>query len=343
MSESTAGLPAEWAPQVGVMLTWPHEDSAWRAQLGAIERVLVRIAAEVARREAVVICCRNAALGRRVRGLLRAAEVELARVHLHAVPSADIWTRDHGPITVVRSGWPQLLDFTSEVDDEVSGRLHALGAFDAAPMTRVGVALAGGSVETDGAGTLLITRPCLVAAAARGGVSEAELCDRLGALFGVDRVLQLGEGLLEGDDTAGPIDMVARFTSVTTICYQSCDDPADPRWTSLQAMAAELAALRRRSGEPYRLVPLPWPRARCSLGGQRLPLSYANFLILNNAVLVPTYDDPADARAIASLTRCFPGREVLGIDCRAVVEQQGSLHGLTMQLPLPLSLGPDTA
>jgi agmatine deiminase len=341
MSESAAHLPAEWAPQVGVLLTWPHEDSGWGAQLGAIEAVMVRIAAEVAGREAVVIGCRDGALGRRVRGLLRAAEVDLARVHLHAVPSANIWARDHGPITLVRSGWPLLLDFESEADDAISRGLHALGAFDAAPMTRVDLALAGGSVETDGEGTLLITRRCLLAAATRGGLAEAELCDRLGALFGRERVLQVGD--LEDDDAAGVIDMMARFVNVTTIAYQGCDDPGDPRWASLQRMAAELAALRSRGGAPYRLVPLPWPRARVSAQGRPLPLSYANFLILNNAVLVPTYDDPADAQAIAALTRCFPGRAVVGIDCLAVVERGRSLHGLTMQLPLPLSLGPDTA
>lgn len=335
MSESTAGLPAEWAPQVGVMLTWPREDGERGAELTAIEAVLVRIAGEVARREAVLICCHDAALGRRVRGLLRAAEVDLARVHLHAVASADIWARDHGPVTVVRSGWPLLLDFRSAVDDEVCGRLHALGAFDAAPMTRVDLALTGSSIETDGAGTLLITRSRLLAAASDSGLAEAELCERLGALFGLERVLPL--------DVDGPVDMLARFTSVTSIAYQRCDDPGDPRWAALRAMAAELEALRCHTGGPYQLVPLPWPRARCSAAGQRLPLSYANFLIVNNAVLVPTYDDPADAEAIARLTRCFPGRDVVGIDCRAVIEQQRGLHGLTMQLPLPLALGPDTA
>ncbi len=343
MSKSTAGLPAEWAPQVAVMLTWPHEYGDSVAQLEAVEAVFVRIAAEVARREAVVINCLDAALGRRVRGLLRAAEVDLARVHLHAVPGADIWARDYGPITVVRSGWPLLLDFVSAVDDSICRRLHALGAFDAAPMTGVDLKLAGGSIETDGAGTLLITRSRLRRAASASGLPETELCARLGALFGVDRMLQIDAVCLDGDDIDLHIDMLARFTDATTIAYQSCDDPEDPRWTSIQAMAAELAALRTRAGAPYRLVPLPWPRPRFSAAGQRLPLSYANFLILNNAVLVPTYEDLADARAIAALGRVFPGREIVGIDCLPVIEQQGSLHGLTMQLPLPLSLGPDTA
>jgi len=314
------------------MLTWPQEDGEG---LAAIEAVLVRIAVEVAQREALLICCRDAVLGRRVRGLLRAAGVDLARVHLHAVASADIWAREHGPITVVRSGWPQLLDFRSAVDDEVCGRLHALGAFDAAPMSRVDVALTGGCLETDGAKTLLISRSRLRAAAADSGVGEAALCERLAALFGLERVLPL--------DIDGPVDRAARFTDVTTIVYQHCDDPADPCWAPLRALAGQFVWLRTDAGAPYRLVALPWPRPRFSAAGERLPLSYANFLIINNAVLVPTYDDSADAEALVRLHECFPGRDVVGIDCLPVIERRGGLHDLTMHLPLPLALGPDTA
>jgi len=321
------------------MLTWPQEDGEG---LAAIEAVLVRIAVEVAQREALLICCRDAVLGRRVRGLLRAAGVDLARVHLHAVASADIWAREHGPITVVRSGWPQLLDFRSAVDDEVCGRLHALGAFDHGAIARVELVLEGGSIESDGEGTLLTTRQCLLAAT-RSGLGEAELTAQLSALFGLERVLWLDHGHLEGDDTDGHIDTLARFTDPATIAYQACDDPADPHFAGLRAMADELAALRTLGGAPYQLVPLPWPRARFSAEGERLPASYANFLVINDAVLVPTYDDPADAGALAALAACFPGREVVGIDCVPVIEQYGSLHCLTMQLPRPLSLGPGSA
>lgn len=351
MSESSGYLPAEWAPQVAVMLTWPHEDSDWRPWLAQVEPVFVRIAAEVARREDVVIACRDAALAGRVRGLLGAAGVDLARVRLHAVPTQDTWARDHGPITVVRKGWPLLLDFgfngwggkfAADLDDQISRRLHALGAFDGAALASVELVLEGGSVECDGAGTLLTTRRCLLAGT-RSGLSEAELTVHLTALFGLERVLWLDHGHLAGDDTDGHIDTLARFTDRETIAYQGCDDPGDPNFADLQAMAAELAGLRTLAGGPYRLVALPWPRARFAVDGSRLPASYANFLIINDAVLVPTYDDPADARALALLQGCFPGREVVGIDCTAVIEQYGSLHCLTMQLPAPLSLGPGTA
>ena len=348
MTDRANVLPAEWAPQVGVMLTWPHEHSDWRPFLGAVEPVFVRIAAEVARREEVVIACRDAALATRVRELLVAADVDLGRVHLHAVPTQDTWARDHGPITILRKGWPLLLDFgfngwggkfAADQDDQISRRLHALGAFDHGAIARIELVLEGGSIESDGEGTLLTTRQCLLSAT-RSGLGEAELTAQLSALFGLERVLWLDHGHLEGDDTDGHIDTLARFTDPVTIAYQACDDPADPHFAGLQALAGELAELRTLGGAAYRLVPLPWPRARFSAEGERLPASYANFLIINEAVLVPTYDDPADASALAALAACFPGREVVGIDCVPVIEQYGSLHCLTMQLPRPLSLGP---
>jgi len=333
------------------MLTWPHEDSDWRPFLDRVEPVFVRIAVEVARREELVIGCRDVALAGRVRQLLRAAGVDLDRVHLHAVPTQDTWARDHGPITIVRRGSPLLLDFgfngwggkfAADQDDQISRRLHALGAFDQGAIARIDLVLEGGSVESDGEGTLLTTRQCLLSAT-RSGLSEADLTAQLKVLFGLERVLWLGHGHLEGDDTDGHIDTLARFTDAGTITYQACDDAADPHFAGLRAMAHELAALRTLRGEPYRLVPLPWPRARLSAEGERLPASYANFLIINDAVLVPTYDDPADAHALAALAGCFPGREVVGIDCLPVIEQYGSLHCLTMQLPRPLSLGSGTA
>lgn len=339
-------LPAEWAPQVGVLLIWPHADSDGGPRLAAIESVFVRVAAEVARREEVVIRCHDAALVGRVRGLLAAAGVDAGRVRLYEVASQDTWAREHGPLTVLRRGCPLLLGFSfagggksaAELDDAGSRRLHALGAFAAEAMASVDFVLAGGSIETDGDGTLLTTRRGLLGAGG-SGLSQAELERRLGALLGVERVLWLGHGRLSGDDT-GYIDRLARFTDGGTIAYQSCDDPADPDFAGLQAMAAELTGLRTAAGAPYRLVPLPWPRARRTGDGAALPAGYANFLILNDAVLVPTYADPADAQALACMRVCFPGREVVGIDCRALLEQGGGLHGLAMQLPEPLMLGP---
>ncbi|WP_434423470.1 agmatine deiminase family protein [Nannocystis pusilla] len=351
MVEETRVLPAEWAPQAGVLLTWPHADSDWGPTLRQVEPVFVEIARQIALREVAVIACHDAALAAHVRALLRRAGVDDARALLHAAPSDDTWARDHGPLTVMVDGAPRVLDFVfngwggkfaASRDDVIPQRLHALGAFAAAPLEIVPLVLEGGSVESDGEGTILTTERCLLSDH-RSGLDAPAIEAALRRHLGANRVLWLRRGWLEGDDTDGHIDTLARFCDARTIAYQSCTDTADSHWEELQAMAAELAALRTLSGEPYELLPLPWPRPRFGLGGRRLPATYANFLVIDGAVLVPTYDDPADAEALSRLAGVFPGREVVGIDCLPLIEQGGSLHCLTMQLPRPLCLGPGAA
>ncbi|MDC0717177.1 agmatine deiminase family protein [Nannocystis bainbridge] len=351
MAEETRVLPAEWAPQAGVMLTWPHADSDWGPMLARVEPVFVEIARQIALREVVVIACHDAALAGHVRALLRRAGVDDARARLHAVACDDTWARDHGPLTVTIAGTPRVLDFefngwggkfAASRDDVVPQRLHALGAFGAAPLEVVPLILEGGSVESDGEGTILTTERCLLSDH-RSGLGLAEVESALQRHLGATRVLWLRRGWLEGDDTDGHIDTLARLCDARTIAYQSCTDADDSHWDELQAMADELAGLRTAAGEPYELVPLPWPRPRFGEDGRRLPATYANFLILDGAVLVPTYDDPADAQALSRLAGVFPGREVVGVDCLPLIEQGGSLHCLTMQLPRPLSVGPSTA
>src|SRR5690606_1211654 len=147
-----------------------------------------------------------------------------------------------------------------------------------------------------------------------------------------DRGRGAEHGHLEGDDTDAHVDTLARFAAPDAIVFQACDDPADSHYAELRAMAGEIAALRTAGGEPYRLFPLPWPRPILD-DGRRLAASYANFLILNGAVLVPGYDDPADARAVEVLREAFPGREIVQVPCRVLIWQNGSLHCLTMQVP----------
>ena len=161
----------------------------------------------------------------------------------------------------------------------------------------------------------------------------AAIEQRLGELFGLQRVLWLEHGALEGDDTDSHIDTLARFCDERTIAYVRCSERADPHFAELDAMERELRALRDARGEPYRLVPLPWPGAKHGRDGRRLPATYANFLVINGAVLAPTYRDPADAGALAQLRLCFPDREIIAIDCLPLIQQYGSLHCITMQLP----------
>ena len=225
------------------------------------------------------------------------------------------------------------LKFRADLDNQITRHLHAQGAFGAAALEISGMVLEGGSIESDGQGTLLTTSACLLSPNRNPQWSAAQIADALCAQLGVERVLWLHSGHLEGDDTDAHIDTLARFCNPHTIAYQSCDDPDDSHFAPLQQMAAELSAFRNRDGAPYHLIPLPWPQAQWDGDGARLPLSYANFLILNSALLLPTYDDPADTVAQDRLQHAFPDREVIAIPCIELARQHGSLHCVTMQLP----------
>lgn len=323
------------------MLTWPHAQSDWPPWLERVEQTFVLLANEICRRELLIISCYDESHRQHVQALLKTTNSASDSIALFVVPSNDSWARDHGPITVCRKGSPVLLDFRFngwgnkfqwQLDDQVTATLHQARAFGETPLETVDLILEGGSIETDGQGTLLTTRQCLLSHT-RNGLSQTALEQRLAKELGMQRFLWLQHGYLLGDDTDGHIDTLARFCDPHTIAYQSCSDKTDPHYPILQAMAQELAAFRTATGEPYRLVPLPLPTARFSENGERLPAGYANFLIVNGAVLVPTYDDPADDLALAQLKNCFPHRQLVGIDCSSLIQQGGSLHCVTMQIP----------
>lgn len=341
MSYSTTCLPAEWTLQDAVLLTWPHVESDWRLWLEQADRTFAQLAATISRYERVVIACHDAVHSRHVRERLVAAGAELERCQLYVVPSNDVWARDHGPITVYRDGRPLLQDFrfngwggkyACALDDRITARLQEQGAFGHTPRVAVDLVLEGGSIETDGLGTLLTTAQCLLNPN-RNGLDQATLEQRLRETLGLSRFLWLRHGHLAGDDTDSHIDTLARFCDPDTIAYQGCSDPADPHFASLQALVEELRSFRSARGDLYRLIELPLPAARYNEQGQRLPAGYANFLIVNAAVLVPVYDDPLDDVALERLRDCFPGREVVGVPCLTLIRQYGSLHCVTMQLP----------
>lgn len=343
MTSSISGwLPPEWAPQSAVMLTWPHESADWWRWLDRVDRAFAAIAREVSARQRLLVSCRDHAHEQRIRAAVAAAGGHPDRIRYYHVPADDAWVRDHGPVTVIRDGKPLLLDFRfngwggkydAAADDELTRRLHALGAFGKVPLRSIDFVLEGGSIETDGEGTLLTTESCLLSPKRNPGWSRGRIEALLRDAFGVSRVLWLAHGALEGDDTDGHVDTLARFCGPRTIVYQACDDARDPHHGPLGAMRAELEALRTAAGEPYRLAPLPLPGPKHDEDGRRLPASYANFLVVNGAVLVPVYDDPADAAALERLAECFPDRAVVPIDGLPIVHQYGSVHCVTMQLP----------
>lgn len=336
-------LPPEWAPQSAVMLTWPNESNTWFPSLAAVEESFVTITKEISHREKVIISCLNEGQREHIHALLGDAKANMTQVHLYVVPADDVWARDHGPITIFQDNKPRLLDFKfngwgnkypCERDNEVTQGLHRHHAFaaDVKPET-IPVVLEGGSIEVDGQGTLLTTRSCLLAKNRNPQFNQSQIEQQLKEWLGITRVLWLDHGYLAGDDTDGHIDTLARFTDPHTIAYVRCEDTGDEHYPALTAMAAQLQRFVDYQGQPYRLIALPWPQAKYGPDGRRLPATYANFLIINGAVLVPTYDDPADNEALTILQDCFTDREVVGVPCRHIIEQYGSLHCVTMQLP----------
>ena len=335
-------LPPEWAPQSGVMLTWPHVHGDWAARLATVEPVFVAIAREVSRRERVLISGHDDNHRDHIKRLLITAGVDVSNVILRTVSSNDTWARDHGPITVLCRDEPTLLDFNfngwggkypHDLDNTVTRRLYQSGAFGTTPLQIIDWVLEGGSIEVDGAGTLLTTTRCLLAPTRNPEFTRERLEKSLMESLGLNRILWLKHGYLAGDDTDSHIDTLARFCDARTIAYVACDDPDDEHYAELTAMERELKQFHAADGSLYRLVALPWPRAKYNEDGDRLPATYANFLIINDTVLVPTYDDPADSTALERLAKCFPEREIVAIDCLPLIYQYGSLHCVTMQLP----------
>lgn len=335
-------LPPEWVPQQAVLLTWPHPESDWLPILDRVEPVFAAIGSAVTQHQDLTVSCLNDAHCEHVEDLLRQGGAEMDRVQLYPVPSNDSWVRDHGPITVLRDGQRVLLDYQfngwgnkyeAALDNRLSIRLHEMGAFDGLSMETMELVLEGGSIEVDGRGTLLTTAECLLSPERNPQYRREALEVLLKGQLGLERILWLEHGQLEGDDTDGHVDTLARFCDDRTIAYVSCDDPGDPHYESLKAMETELQGFVDADGQPYKLVPLPLPAAQYDEEGQRLPATYANFLIINGAVLLPTYADPLDAIAAERLAECFPGREIIPIDARPLIHQYGSIHCVTMQLP----------
>ena len=343
MNTPVLRFPAEWEPQSAVLIAWPHAGTDWAQRLGEVEDTYVALVAAITRFQPAWICVADDDLQTYAEARLRSARVDMDQVRFIAFDYDDTWLRDSGPIVLREGDGFRVLDFHFTAwggkfeagrDDRLVESLAAQGVFGAAPRQRIDFALEGGGIETDGAGTLLTTWRCLHERHPQA--SRDQLDSKLRGWLAQDRVLWLDHGCLEGDDTDAHIDTLARFAADDAIVFQACDDPADPHYAELQAMAAELAALRTRDGRPYRLFPLPWA-APILDDGRRLAASYANFLIVNGAVLMPAYGDRTDDRAAAVLAQAFPGREIVQVPCRPLIWQNGSLHCITMQIPRGLA------
>lgn len=333
-----AVLPAEWAPQSGIQLTWPHAGTDWAHMLTEVQACFAAIAREIAQRELLLIVTPEP---EEVKKQI-SATVNMQNVHFMECETNDTWARDHGAITMLDSEGTSFLDFmfngwglkfASDKDNLITRQAVESGFLNGRYVNRLGFVLEGGSIESDGLGTLLTTSECLLSPNRNGQMSRDEIEDYLCSVFHLKQVLWLDHGYLAGDDTDSHVDTLARLCSPDTIAYVQCTDTQDEHYEALHQMEEQLKTFRTLNGNPYRLLALPMVD-KIEEEGERLPATYANFLIMNDAVLYPTYRQPEnDQRAKEVLQEAFPEYEIVGIDCRALIKQHGSLHCVTMQYP----------
>ena len=331
-------LPAEWAPQSGIQLTWPHAGTDWAHMLTEVQTCFAAIAREIAQRELLLIVTPEP---EEVKKQI-SATVNMQNVRFMECETNDTWARDHGAITMLDAEGASLLDFmfngwglkfASDKDNLITRQAVKVGFLNGRYVNRLGFVLEGGSIESDGLGTLLTTSECLLSPNRNGQMSRDEIEEYLCSVFHLKQVLWLDHGYLAGDDTDSHVDTLARLCSPDTIAYVQCTDTQDEHYEALHQMEEQLKTFRTLNGNPYRLLALPMVD-KIEEEGERLPATYANFLIMNDAVLYPTYRQPEnDQCAKEVLQEAFPEYEIVGIDCRALIKQHGSLHCVTMQYP----------
>lgn len=340
--KETVYFPPEWYPQSAIMLTLPQKASDWCEVYDEVITCYKKLIDAIWPTQPVVVLVRDK---KEAHELLFSSETLPANVRLHEVPTNDTWVRDYGAITVLKNEKPVWLDFqfngwglkfAADKDNRVNTLITLSGLLgkEVAYESHLDFVLEGGSIESDGAGTLMTTQHCLMAPNRNVGKTEKEIELFLKETFGVEQILWLHHGALEGDDTDGHIDTLARFCPNNTITYVKCNDPNDSHYRELHLMEQELRQFTNAEGEAYRLVPLPMPDPVYDEEGRRLPATYANFLIMNRAVLCPTYAQPEkDREAMNRLSELFEGKTIIGVDCRVLITQNGSLHCSTMQFP----------
>lgn len=341
-------LPAEWEPQSAIMLTWPHANTDWKPYLRQITDTYLELAEIITRFEHLLVVTPIVESTKNMLSEGLSAE-QMKRIHFFEIDTNDTWARDHGPITLLSrsknnshiipihlldfkfNGWGE--KFAWQKDNAINMQLYYQGAFNAAMENHQGFVLEGGSIESDGKGTLFTTSQCLLAPHRNQPFGKEDIERQLKNFFHVKQVVWLNHGNLIGDDTDGHIDTILRVAPHDTLLYVGCDDIEDEQYEDFKALEEELQKLLTYEGYPYRLLKLPMPDAIYD-EEDRLPATYANFLILNGAVIYPTYNQPEkDEEARRQIQLAFPDREIIGVDSRTIVRQHGSIHCLTMQLP----------
>ena len=339
----TPFLPPEWHEQAALLITWPHAGINWEVPLSGVEKSFVAITVLTSTHQRVIITCQNKAHRTHIKQQLQNHTANETNIDYYIVPNNDIWVRDHGPITVLDKSGATLLDFqfngwgnkfAADKDNFVTQGLVQANAFSTQYRHKSSqLVLEGGSIETDGQGLLLTTSACLLNPNRNPHLNQQAISQYLSGLLGVEKIVFLTHGHIIGDDTDSHIDTLARFCNPHTLCYTSCDDPTDPHFKLLALMQTELESLQNCQGQAYELIALPLPKAIYNLAGDRLPATYANFIITNQHIFLPVYGDPADEIAFERLSNCFSDKTMVSIPSYALITQGGSLHCASMQLP----------
>ncbi len=338
--KTSVRLPAEWEKQSFLQLTFPHSKSDWNYLLNEVSACFANIIKTTVQYQDVLVVCDNVD---RVKSYFDLTQ----NVFFIQAGSNDTWTRDHGGITVIEKGQAVIHDyvfngwgnkFDASLDNQITKNIFEKGIFQESKLKSFDFVLEGGSIESDGKGTILTTTECLLSKNRNEHLSKIQVEQVLKENFGAERILWLNHGYLAGDDTDSHIDTLARFCDEKTIAFVGCDNPEDEHFKALHQMKNELDDFIDFEGNPYKLVELPLPDPCFDADGNRLPATYANFTIINGAVLVPVYGVKQDNKALEILQDCFPNRKIIGLNCRVLIEQHGSLHCVTMQYPEAVKL-----
>jgi len=336
-------MPAEWEPHAATWLTWPRSEGiSFPGKYDTVPPVYAAFIKELVEVEDVNINVWHGDMEAWVRGLLKQHGTPLERVHFHHFPAYEPWCRDHGPIFVVREQGGRheraIVDWgynawgnkypPCDLDDALPQHVAKLREL---PLFSPGIVMEGGSLDVNGQGTLLTTESCLLNPNRNPDLSKAQIEQYLKDYLGVTHILWLGDGIV-GDDTDGHVDDLTRFVDPQTVVTVVEKDPADENFKPLQENLERLKTMKDQDGGPLRVVELPMPR-RLEYEGQRLPASYANFYIANGKVIVPTYRDPNDRKAVEILQGVFPDRRVIGLDSLELIWGLGSFHCISQQEP----------
>ncbi len=328
-------MPAEWEKQQCILMSFPHENTDWaNGDLNEALSPFIRIAQAIAYAQAIYIICKD-------KNKTASLFCSTRNMTFIEIPTNDTWIRDYGYFSIFEDGEKKLLDFTfngwgekfeASLDNAVNMTLHKKGYMGITTLKHIDFVLEGGSIESDGEGTVLTTTKCLCNPNRNNGMKKTEIENILKTYLGIEKILWLDYGYLKGDDTDSHIDTLARFVNKETIVYIKCDDKEDEHYEELRKMEIQLKTFTTKEEKPYTLIPLPMCKAKYDNEGNRLPATYANFLITNDALLYPTYENVNDKKVGELFKGLFPDREIIPIHCLKLIEQGGSLHCSTMQI-----------